>query len=39
MVVQGTEQYSCHDASTFLMRHEGHQKIFYFFFGGGGQKT
>jgi hypothetical protein len=29
MAVQKIEQYSCHDASTLLMRYEGHQKIFY----------
>jgi len=27
MVVQRIEGYSCHDGSSFIMRHEGHQKI------------
>jgi hypothetical protein len=28
MVVQRTEEYSCHDGSIFIMRHECHKKIF-----------
>jgi hypothetical protein len=37
MADQRIEQYWCHDASTFLMRHEGHQKIFCWVRGGGAE--